>query len=190
MLLATESSPSNRERDDHTLRRVIPEPGTSVCGRAATRIRAHATDAKASKSPVFGRFDDASRGGSPKSADNGKKATTTVTWNGCRRGEFFEGCDSRRGKWHRSAGGFVRTKAQETRRTPGSAAGCNKPASSVRSKPSRWCETTRAEQDFELVARGRRIARAIREWTHEVENDGGDERIPREEAGRAPARAS
>jgi len=164
MLLATDASRSNGERDDHALRRVIPESmHLGVWTRGNVHSGACDMDAKASESPVFGRFDDASRGGSPESADNDKKATTTVTWNGCRRGEFFEGCDSRRGKWHLSAGGFVRTKAQETRRTPGSAAGCNKPASSVRSKPSRWCETTRTERDFELVARGRRRAQAIRE---------------------------
>lgn len=37
----------------------------------------------------------------------------------------------------------------ETRRTPGPVAGCNKPAGPSRRKPSRWCETTRAERDVE-----------------------------------------
>jgi hypothetical protein len=40
----------------------------------------------------------------------------------------------------------------ETRRTPGSAAGCNKPAAVQRNKPSRWCETTRADRVVGLVA--------------------------------------
>jgi len=38
----------------------------------------------------------------------------------------------------------------ETRRTPGSAAGCNKPASVRWWKTARWCETTRSEQDCEV----------------------------------------
>jgi len=29
---------------------------------------------------------------SPK-GENGKEATATAMWNGCRRGEFFEGCE-------------------------------------------------------------------------------------------------
>jgi hypothetical protein len=47
----------------------------------------------------------------------------------------------------------------ETQRTPGPAAGCNKPATSERRKPSRWCETTRTEQDLQrwsLWSRSRR----------------------------------
>jgi hypothetical protein len=53
------------------------------------------------------------------SGGNGKGATATVTWCGFRRGEPFEGFEERRGEGPRP----------ETRRTPGSAAGCNRPAS-------------------------------------------------------------
>jgi len=42
------------------------------------------------------------------------------------------------GNGPRHPGGNVGKQGQETRRTPGSVAGCNKPASSVRSKPSKW----------------------------------------------------
>jgi hypothetical protein len=35
----------------------------------------------------------------------------------------------------------------ETRRTSRPAAGCNKPADSLRSKPPKWCKTTRVERD-------------------------------------------
>jgi len=44
---------------------------------------------------------------------------------------------------------------RETSRTPGSAAGCNKPATQWRRKPSRWCKTTRTERDSRLVASNR-----------------------------------
>jgi len=46
----------------------------------------------------------------------------------------------------------------ETGRTPGSAAGRNKPARSRRIKPSRWCETTRAARgrDWLSFLEGRR----------------------------------
>jgi len=72
-------------------------------------------------------------------------------------------------------------------------AGCNKPAGSVRSKPSRWCKTTRTEQDFELVARGRwqhlRVSPGV-DARRITRRRGANQRIPREEAGRVPARAS
>jgi len=41
-------------------------------------------------------------------------------------------------------------KAAETRRTPGSVAGCNKPASPAVGKPARSCETARSERDCEV----------------------------------------
>jgi hypothetical protein len=88
---------------------------------------------------------------------NGEGATAAVTRCGCRREEFFEGCETRREEASarprgRSGSPGMRRGGvdwPETRRTPGSAAGCNKPATSERRKPSRWCETTRTERDFE-----------------------------------------
>jgi hypothetical protein len=41
-----------------------------------------------------------------------------------------------------------RVSASETQRTPGSAAGCNRPVAFRRRKPLRWRETTGAERDF------------------------------------------
>jgi hypothetical protein len=105
------------------------------------------------------RFWQRSRLGAPRRVGgNGKEATATATWCGCRRGESFGGCEHRRGE-----GLFGR----ETRRTPGLAAGCNKPATSERRKPSRWRETTRAERDFEGGSLGTeaRAERCVWEWT-------------------------
>jgi hypothetical protein len=78
---------------------------------------------------------------------NHRRATATVTWCGCRRGDSSRGTNVRRGECARPEAP-VRPESRrriETRRTPGSAAGCNKPATSGDGKPSRWCETTRAE---------------------------------------------
>jgi hypothetical protein len=46
----------------------------------------------------------------------------------------------------------------ETRRTPWSRGGCNTPPRSRRSKPSRWCETTRAEHGRHVAVPTRRRA--------------------------------
>jgi hypothetical protein len=85
-------------------------------------------------------------------AGNGTRATAAVTRCGCERGELFEGCEPRRGERpgrpDSSFGSASRgARRRETRRTPRSAAGCNKPATVVRRKPSRWCETTRTERE-------------------------------------------
>ena len=81
---------------------------------------------------------------------NGKGATAVVTRCGCRRGEFFEGYETRRGKGgapaHRKRWGGA--GAIETRRTPGSAAGCNKPATP---RPERFGAKVRAEKAVEAV---------------------------------------
>jgi hypothetical protein len=52
-----------------------------------------------------------------------------VTRCGYRRGSSFEGCEVRRGEGDDRLGNEA--IASETRRTPGSAAGCNKPASAL-----------------------------------------------------------
>jgi len=60
---------------------------------------------------------------------NDKVATTAVTQRGCRRGEFFEGYEPRREERNDLHGCFGRPEAsRETRRTPWSVVGCNKPA--------------------------------------------------------------
>jgi len=88
------------------------------------------------------------------STANGKGETATVTWYGCSR-ECLRGvckCVARKGSVLPPRSGLPGRgsgiRGPETRRTPGPAAGCNKPATSERRKPSRWCETTRTEQDF------------------------------------------
>jgi len=86
---------------------------------------------------------------------NGKGATATVTWCGCSRGDFFEGCEERREDRLGTPTSFrfgrdsLGTRDRETRRTPGPAAGCNKPATSERRKPSSWRETRKTEREFE-----------------------------------------
>jgi hypothetical protein len=115
-----------------------------------------------------------------------------VTRQGCDREMFFEGCEPRREDRsrvrRRPKGLGSATEARETRRTPGSAAGCNKPASSERRKPARWCKTTRSERDRQA----RRPADRSRgespqklaprwEWTLGSRRWRGGRRTPREE---------
>jgi len=65
---------------------------------------------------------------------NTREATATVTWCGCRRGSSFEGYETdvagkaTIGSGSRLSGRFFESAATETQRTPGSAAGRNKPA--------------------------------------------------------------
>jgi hypothetical protein len=70
-----------------------------------------------------GRFWQRSRSGeASRAGGNGKGATATVTWCGCRRGESFEGCENRRGEgigtpdgtWIRPGAGWE-PESQETR---------------------------------------------------------------------------
>jgi len=89
---------------------------------------------------------------------NGKGATAAVTRCGCRRGVSFEGYEPRCGD-HRTDRSRLGDQPEseramrETQRTPGSVAGCNKPATPdrraltrrlanerrhERRKPSRW----------------------------------------------------
>jgi hypothetical protein len=60
-----------------------------------------------------------------------------------------------------------RSDEPETRRTPRLAAGCNKPATLRRSKPTRWCKTTRLERDSWSGRPGAEgaVATSCREWT-------------------------
>jgi hypothetical protein len=107
---------------------------------------------------------------------DGRRATAAAMRCGCRRGEPFEGCGPRRGKAAvaprcRLLGDEPRNQRAETRRTPGPEAGRNKPAGLPRRKPSRWCETTRAERDVGAWnprpdgTSDRSGGRAGREWT-------------------------
>jgi len=110
---------------------------------------------------------------------------------------FFEGCEVRRRGMRRStrtASAVRGGRRQETRRTPGSAAGCNKPATPTRRKPPRWCKTTRAERESELGSSGPKPDGNVgREWTRRSLSTEGryggrtreraSRRIPGEEAG-------
>jgi hypothetical protein len=76
---------------------------------------------------------------------NRKKATAAVTRCGCRRGDSSRGTKRvARMAMHAATGlsGSQKRLGQQTRRTPGSAAGCNKPATLGDGHPLRWCETT------------------------------------------------
>jgi hypothetical protein len=62
---------------------------------------------------------------------NARGATAAVTRHGCRRGEVFEGSMRAREGYF---GELVRQGTPERSRTPGSGAGCNRPAGSVMEK--------------------------------------------------------
>jgi len=100
-----------------------------VCGGPSSDRRARAHLSAGAFSTTRMRKQAGTAGGRRTAGE----ATATVTWCGCRTRGFFEGYEQRRGDAQ---------NAQETRRTPGSAAGCNKPATSGDGEPSRWCETT------------------------------------------------
>jgi hypothetical protein len=68
-------------------------------------------------------------GAKPRSRENGKGATAAVTRCGCQRVEPSRGTNVRRGEGRDRLGN--ESIGPETRRTPGSAAGCNKPASAL-----------------------------------------------------------
>jgi hypothetical protein len=112
-----------------------------------------------------GRFWQRDRSGeTSRAGGNGKGATATVTWCGCGRGEFFEGCEKRRGecigtptvRWPVSyrwpgrpePGGRKHGEPHDWQRDATS------PRPPERRKPPRWCETTRAERDSEAGSLG------------------------------------
>jgi hypothetical protein len=74
-----------------------------------------------------------------------------------------------------SAVGMSVSRREETPRTPGSAAGRNRPARSRRSKPPRWCETTRAERerDWPSFSEGSRGDAVPRATDSSASDDGG-----------------
>jgi len=97
---------------------------------------------------------------------NGKRATTAVTRNGCRRGISFEGSESR-------------CEELATAPSPPSPAGsgpsehkrsephdrqrdATSPRTSRRRKPSKWCKTTWTEHDFRSGTPGAEARRARR----------------------------
>jgi len=85
----------------------------------------------------------------------------------CRRRESFEGQEH---AMRRPV-----SRRDETRRTPGSGAGRNKPARSKRKKPSRWCETTRTARGNGWLSFPRREPRrrGSRESDSSIRDDGG-----------------
>jgi hypothetical protein len=143
------------EASDPALAPAPDRNGLVSGGRPWSRPRPRITmtwgSAQADRS-FIARFSSAAPRRGRRSSVNDRKATAAVMRCGCWRGELFEGCEPRRGE---RPGGPEKPGLQvarvgsrrETRRTPRSAAGCNKPATAVRRKPSRWCETTRAERE-------------------------------------------
>jgi hypothetical protein len=95
---------------------------------------------------------------------NGKGATATVMWCGCGRGEFFEGCEKRRGECLGTPtarclarpGGRVDPEPDGRKR--GEPHDWQRDATSPQPpewrKPPRWCKTTRAEHDSEAGSLG------------------------------------
>jgi len=106
---------------------------------------------------------DTSVYGTEAKRQNSRRVTAAVMRYGYRRGEFFEGCEPRCGKGRpfpigyrlRSVkGGGTTQKRSELHPV----SGCNKPVACARSKPSRWCETTRTERVDRLAANDRTMA--------------------------------
>jgi hypothetical protein len=126
---------------------------------------------------------------------NGKKATTAVTRNGCRRGSSFEGSELRCGdlatapaRHHPPVGwGRCPERASKKRSEPHDRQrDATSPQTSRRRKPSKWCKTTRTEQDFRSGpprAEARRARRAgVDAWSRRRWR--GERRVVRS-AGRA-----
>jgi len=93
---------------------------------------------------------------------NSKRATAAVTRCGYRRGAFFEGFEGRRGERQgafgaASAGSRV-PMARKRDEPQGRQRDATSPHLSQRRKPSRWCETTRAERDPSAGAARQRTA--------------------------------
>ena len=103
-------------------------------------------------------------------------ATAAVTRCGCRRREDFEGCEPRRGERHCECPAFgpvfgrppgVGRRCTRNATNPCPAAGCNRPATSARRKPSRWGGTTRTERDSTGGTRRTDGSFGSREWTRD-----------------------
>jgi len=128
-------------------------------GRASSATAVTATDPQAEQSlEVEGRCGDPGSPGVPRRRDD-EEARATVMWRGCQRGDFFEGCEGAVGEapaYRTSSaprirpGGSTARWRRSGRRVPKRCEplpvpGCNKPGTRSRSKPPRWCKTTRAE---------------------------------------------
>jgi hypothetical protein len=112
-----------------------------------------------------GRIWQRSRSGeTSKAGGNGKGATATVTWCGCGRGEFFEGCEKRRGEClgTPTARCLARPGGRVDPEPDGRKRGephdwqrdATSPQPPERRKPPRWRKTTRAEHDSEAGSLG------------------------------------
>jgi len=109
------------------------------------------------------------------SRENGRKATAAATQYGCRRGVLrrvrilHRGEASRRADHPVGRPGRKRGGPQDRQRDATS------PQIEKRRKPSRWCETTRAERDFGgWYLRGRSADwPSAQEWTLREDVDGG-----------------
>jgi hypothetical protein len=100
--------------------------------------------------------------GSPRSAGNGharrsndegrkQRQSATATWRGCWRGDFFEGCEGADGKAPDAPdqtvfGPLERPSGARNAANPFRYRDATSPGPRARRKPSRWCETTRAER--------------------------------------------
>jgi hypothetical protein len=105
-----------------------------------------------------------------------RMATAAVTRCGCRRREDFEGCEPRRGERHCECPAFgpvfgrppgFGRRCTRNATNPCPAAGCNRPATSARRKPSRWGGTTRTERDSTGGTRRTDGSFGFREWTRD-----------------------
>jgi hypothetical protein len=130
----------------------------------------------------------------PRRHANGKRATTAVTRNGCRRGSSFEGSELRCGdlatlRPHHplvGCGGALERASRKRSEPHDRQRDATSPQTSRRRKPSKWCKTTRTEQDFRSGpprAEARRARRAgVDAWSRRRWR--GERRVVRS-AGRA-----
>jgi len=133
--------------------------GATGNGRGALRTRQRRKASKSSipkveaTKPGTGNGTWRKRGDRTEATARGQRpqrcGTAAVGWNSSRGVKRVAGnAPALRIGLSRQVG--TEARKQETRRTSGSAAGCDKPAPSGRRNPSGWCETTRMERDREV----------------------------------------
>jgi hypothetical protein len=101
---------------------------------------------------------------------NDEEAMATATWNGCWRGDFFEGCERADGEAPSApdqgpSGRLERCTGARNAANPFRYRDATSPGARARRKPSRWCETTRAERVGWWQPVGRWWRQRHREWT-------------------------
>lgn len=144
-------------------RRYGPASGATPRGRGSSRK----TDLSATRGGTTARGQRPQRCGT--AADGGTSSRGVRCAAGNRANHRMKADDGLRTDAARQA-----VDATAKRGEPLPVPGCNKPGTPVRRKPSRWCETTRAERARWLGKPTRRWRRKRRrEWTHRCRGSRG-----------------